>query len=227
MITQTDVLPVLTITGAELTKIYCLYDCYKGDGFARFFMQDGGNTILSLTDGNMVIYRDGGDSDELRDFVTLLSPACVYSDLDTLTAIGLPPDEVISVYGRFADITGTSPCDDLSSAEIYKLLDAPGLSLPDYEYFAVDYCRRLNHGGASVFALRDKCAAVSFHTGDFAVMNGLASHAKGYGSTALTGILQKNFGRTFYVCCRKELKPFYERAGFKEKYHAGYWVKNR
>ena len=81
--------------------------------------------------------------------------------------------------------------DGVSEDEIYSLLDVDGLSLPEYPYFAVDYCRRLNLGFANYFAIKDKCAAISFNTGDFAIMNGIASHKKGFGGVALKNILAK------------------------------------
>ena len=106
-------------------------------------------------------------------------------------------------------------------------MDVDGLSLPDYPHFAVDYCRRKNLGFAKSFAIKDKCAVITFNSGDTAIINGLASHEKGYGSIALKGILQKNYGKAFLACCRDSVLPFYLKNGFIKLYNAGYWVKNK
>jgi len=128
---------------------------------------------------------------------------------------------------RICDIEGETSCDSVTSKEIYELLDVDGLSLPEYPYFAVDYCRRLNRGGADYFAIKEKCAAITFKSGKNAIINGIASKEKGFGSVALKGIIQKNHGRTLFVCCRDKVKGFYEKNGFGLLYFAGYWVKNK
>jgi hypothetical protein len=147
--------------------------------------------------------------------------------METLQKIGKTADENINVMFRKADISGETESDELSSRELYDLLNVNGLSLPEYPYFAVDYCHRLNHGFAKYFALKDKCAVISFNSGKYAIINGLASHEKGYGSIALKAILQKNHDKEFLVCCRDSVKGFYQKNGFKKLYNAGYWVKNK
>lgn len=227
MISLTRDIPSIKETTAELIKINCLSDCYKDDSNVLFWCQDSDKAIISMTDGNMIIHNNSANLEELKEFVDVLSPACVFSDYDTLCAIGKKPDEKINVMSRFADIKGVAEGDILSSKEIYSLLDTDGLSLPEYPYFAVDYCRRLNRGGAHYFALKDKCAAISFNSGENAIINGIASREKGYGSIALENILKKNYGKRLYVCCRDKVKGFYEKNGFCLHYFAGYWVKNR
>jgi len=128
---------------------------------------------------------------------------------------------------RKADVKGTAKSDNLSSKEIYELLDVKGLSLPSYPYFAVDYCRRLNKGFADYFAIKDKCAAIVFKTEDTAIINGIASKEKGFGGVALKGILQRVRGKTLFVCCRDSVKGFYEKYGFNMCYYGGYWLRNR
>jgi len=227
MISLTDNIPFFEKTSAELIKINCLYDCYKGDDSVLFWCQDGEKAVISMTDGNMIIHNNSADLEELKEFVNVLSPVCVFSDYDTLCAIDKKPDERINIMSRIADVEEGIEGDTLSSKEIYSLLDTDGLSLPEYPYFAVDYCRRLNRGGAHYFALRDKCAVISFNSGDNAIINGIASSEKGYGSIALENILKINHGRRLYVCCRDKVKRFYEKNGFSQHYYAGYWVKKR
>ena len=225
MIKLCNTLPELDTHSAELIKIKCLYDAYKNDDKVLFWCQDLDKAVISMTDGNMIIFNNGADTEELKEFADVLSPACVFSDYDTLCAINRRPEERINIMSVKADIMGETAGDTVSSKEIYDLLDVDGLSLPEYPYFAVDYCRRLNHGGADYFALKNKCAVITFKTGDTAIINGIAAKEKGYGGVALKAILQKNYGREFFVCCRDKVKGFYEKNGFELQYFAGYWVK--
>ncbi len=227
MIRLINELPKFNCLSAELVKINCLYDSYKNDPSVMFWSQNEDKCLIAMTDGNMIIFNNGADTEELSEFVAVLSPACVFSDMATLNAINRIPDENINVVYKKADIWGDTPCDDLKSDELYKLLDVDGLSLPDYPHFAVDYCRRKNLGFAKAFAIKDKCAVVTFNSGDTAIINGLASHQKGYGSIAIKGILQKNYGKDFLACCRDSVLPFYLKNGFIKLYNAGYWVKNK
>ena len=225
MVTLVNEIPEFKVLNAEWVKIKCLYNSYKNDDKVMFWVQDSDKCLIALTDGNMIIYNVSADLEELSEFVDVINPACVFSDYDTLCAIGRKPKERINIMYRKADILGETKGDCLSSREIYDLLDVEGLSLPEYPYFAVDYCHRLNHGFADYFALKNKCCAVTFNCGDMAIMNGIASHQKGMGSAALKGVLQKNYSRDFLVCCRDSVLVFYKKNGFVHQYYGGYWVK--
>ncbi len=227
MISLVNSLPEIMDLSAEMVKINCLFDSYKNDASVMFWVQDDNKCVIAMTDGNMIIHNNNADFEELYEFIAVLSPACVFSDMATLEKLGLIPDENINVVYRKADIKGQAVSDILKSDELYKLLDVDGLSLPDYPHFAVDYCRRKNLGFADYFGIKDKCAAITFNSGDKAIINGLASHQKGFGTIALHGILQENYGRDFLACCRDSVLPFYLKNGFKKLYNAGYWVKNK
>lgn len=225
MIKLTDALPPLKPLNAESLKIQCLFDCYKNDDRVMFWVQDNGGAVISMTDGNMIICNNGADAVELKEFVDVMNPACVFSDYETLLSLDRKPREPINIMYRSCDIVGETVGDTLSSDELYSLLDVDGLSLPEYPYFAVDYCRRLNYGGADYFGIKDKCAVIIFRSGENAIINGIAAKAKGYGGVALKAILQKNYGKTLLVCCRDKVKGFYEKNGFEPLYYGGYWVK--
>ena len=227
MISLVNQIPEFSGYNAESIKIKCLYDCYKQDDKVLFWCQDEGKAWISMTDGNMIIYNVSANLEELAEFCDVLSPACIFSDYDTLCAINRKPKERINIMSRFCNIKDATLSDSISSKEIYDLLDTEGLSLPEYQYFAVDYCRRLNHGGADYFALRDKCAVITFKSGDNAIINGIASRQKGFGSVALKAIMGINFSRTLFVCCRDKVKGFYEKNGFRFLYYGGYWVKEK
>lgn len=225
MIKLTDKLPQIDVISAEFLKIKCLYECYPKSNDVLFWVQDDDKAVISFTDGNMIIYNNNADIEELLEFVSVINPVCIFSDIETLTSINKTPPEVINVMYRKADIEEEYKGDTLSSKELYELLDVDGLSLPEYPYFAVDYCRRLNMGIANYFAVKGKGACITFNAGNQAIINGLASREKGFGTTALRAVLNKNYGRDFLVCCRDKVKGFYQKNGFEKIYSAGYWVR--
>ena len=227
MISLTEGLPKINSHTAEWVKIKCLFDAYSGDKHVLFWHQDNDKAVMAMTDGNMIILNNGADISELSEFVSVLSPACIFSDYETLCAINRKPEEIINIMHIKAEKASVPESDNLKSDEVYRLLDVDGLSLPEYPCFAVDYCRRLNMGKLDLYAIKNKCCAVSFKSENSSIMNGIASHQKGYGTIALKGILNKNAGNNFFVCCRNSVKNFYEKNGFKALYQGGYWVKNK
>ena len=225
MITLINTLPEASFPSAEYIRLKCLFDCYKDDKDVLFWEQDGGKAYFSLAGGDMTVFCEKGDTDEIKEFISVISPGTIFGSLKVLERIGLKGVHSVYVMSRKADILGETVGDNLNSREIYDILNVKEFSLPEYPYFAVDFCRRLNRGLGDYFAIRDKCAAVSFHTGDYALLNGIVSREKGLGTVALKAILQKNYGRELLLCCEESLTGFYEKNGFKKLYKAGYWCK--
>lgn len=225
MITLTDNLPESSEPNAEYIRLKCLYDCYKDDKDTLFWSQNWGEAYLSLASGDMTVFCENGDINEIKEFISVISPQSIFGSLKVLERIGLKDIHSVFVMSRKADILGETAGDSLKSREIYDILNVKEFSLPEYPYFAVDFCRRLNRGFADYFAIKDKCAAISFHTGNYALLNGIVSREKGLGTVALRAILQKNYGRELIVCCEENLIGFYEKNGFFKRYKAGYWCK--
>lgn len=227
MIALSGSLPEITQPAAEYIRIKCLFDSYKDDRNTYFWIQDGGKAVISLTDGNMTVYRTGEDTDELLEFINMVSPRSIFTSLETFKAVGMAPVKTVNVMCRISDVREETAGDTVSSKELYGILSAGGFDMPDYPSFAVDFCRRHNRGYADYFAVKDKCAAVSFHSGNYAVINGIVSLEKGMGGAALTAILGKNTGRTVLACCEDNITGFYEKYGFYRLNRAGYWWKNQ
>lgn len=222
MIRLTDSLPHILEPCAELIKINCNYDMYKNE--ALFWLQNDGQAIISRLDGDIVIYNRGGNLQEISQFLDVVSPASVFSDSDTLKLLYGESFERAYVMQHSEKVCYQKDTDTLSSKEIYDLLNTEGLELPPYEYFAPDFCRRLNHGGLKYFARRGECAAIALFDGKHHLINGIASHKKGMGSVALQSLLGICGGVTLAVC-RKDVREFYIKNGFQEKYEVGYWRK--
>lgn len=223
MITLVDSLPLCNEYTIEQLKIYCTFDCYSDIGL--FWVQDNGNCLISMLDGNMVIANKCAKIDELKEFIGVVSPRSVFSDANTLLSLGMFPFEKVYVMKRFAQEYNVPDSDRLSSKQIYDMLNVKELSLPDYPDFAVDYCYRLNHGYANYYAKKDAFAAVSFCHEQFCFINGIVSNISGGGTAAIRGIMSQNANKTVYACCRKNVCGFYEKNGFSIQGESGYWVR--
>ena len=227
MIALTDFLPEASEPNAEYIRLKCLFDCYKDDKDVLFWEQNGGKAYISLASGDMTVFCENGDLTEIKEFISVISPRSIFGRLEALKKLGFSDIHSVFVMSRKADILGETIGDSLKSREIYDILNVKEFSLPEYPYFAVDFCRRINHGTADYFAIKDQCAAISFHTGNYALLNGIVSREKGLGTVVLRAILQKNYGRELIVCCEENLIGFYEKNGFKKLYKAGYRCKQQ
>lgn len=222
MISLTNEIPKINLPLAEVVKINCTYQSYKD--IALFWVQDQNKAVISMLDGNMVIYNHSAHIDELYEFIKVISPLSVFSDADTLTQIFNKNFHKVSVMKSAQHFKCDILPDTVNSKEIYELLDVKGLNLPFYEHFAVDFCYRLNHGQLKYFALKDKCAAIGICDGQAVLVNGIASHKKGMGSIALKGLLSQ-YSITALAVCEKKIMPFYLKNNFSHSYDAGYWRK--
>ncbi len=222
MINLVNEIPKISLPLAEAVKINCTYNAYKD--VALFWIQDGDRAVISMLDGNMVIYNSSADIDELREFINVISPLSVFSDADTMQELFGKNFHRVYVMKSERRFENNMQSDNLSSNEIYKLLNIEGLELPPYEYFAVDFCYRLNHGQLKCFALKDKCVAIGISDGQAVLVNGIASHQKGMGSLSLRGLLSQ-YNLPCIAVCEKHIMPFYLKNKFSHGYDAGYWRK--
>lgn len=223
MISLVTDIPKISLPRAEIIKINGNYNCYSD--VAMFWLQNNDRAVISMLDGNMVIYNNGADTEELREFINVISPLSVFSDAQTLNAVFGENFHSVYVMQSDAVFECDIQSDTVSSDEIYKLLDVKGLELPPYEHFAVDFCRRLNHGFIKYFAIKGACAAIGILDSQAVLVNGIASHKKGMGSQALCGLLSK-CGGTAVAVCEKSIMPFYLKNNFNLSYTAGYWRKS-
>ena len=111
----------------------------------------------------------------------------------------------------------------LSSRDMYDILSVDEFNLPSYEYFAADYCRRLNRGLIKVFAKKDVCAAFTLEDEKYRLLGGIASRQKGAGGALLLAAIAGD--KPVLCVAEDELIPFYTKFGFTLLYKAGYWRK--
>lgn len=222
MISLVNEIPNISLPRAEVIKINCNYNSYKD--IALFWLQDN-KTVISMLDGNMVIFYGDTDIAELREFINVISPLSVFSDEQTLTALFENNFHRVCVMKSEFSFVSNLPSEKVNSDCIYKLLDVDGLELPAYEYFAVDFCHRLNHGQLKYYARKDLCAAIGISDGQAVLVNGIASHKRGMGTVALNGLLSM-YNLPAIAVCEDAVMPFYLKNNFSLWYTAGYWRKN-
>ena len=206
MISLVNKIPKLSLPLAEVVKINCNYASYSD--VALFWVQDDGQAVISMLDGNMVIYNRNANLDEIKEFIGVISPSSIFSDSDTLTRLFKSDFHKVNVMKCENAFASNVVSDTLSSNKVYDLLNVEGLELPPYEYFAVDFCHRLNRGQLKYFALKENCAAIGISDGQAVLVNGIASHQKGMGTIALNGLLAQ-YNVTALVVCEDHVVPFY------------------
>ena len=103
MISLVSSLPSLSEKSAESVKINCLFEAYKNDDRVLFWVQDEEKAVISLSDSNMIIHNISADMEELKEFVEVINPVCIFSDLETLENLGKTPKEKIYVMARKCD----------------------------------------------------------------------------------------------------------------------------
>lgn len=219
MINKISALPAWDEPTAEILKIENLFSAYGGE--AQLFRQDGGTLIFLLGKDAIIC---GKADEEVKDFVRFLRPDSVFSSSDNLkTVFGSFDAANVLILRKPPKLSGNTFSDALSSREAYEILTAGGFLLPPYEYFATDYCRRLNHGLIKVFAKKDLCAAITLESKNYRLLAGIASNRKGLGGALLTRAVSGN--KPVLCVAEDSLLPFYTKYGFEPLYKAGYWRK--
>ncbi|MBO4694039.1 MAG: hypothetical protein J5659_06605 [Clostridia bacterium] len=205
-----------------MIKIQNHFDTYPD--IAQLFLQIDSGALILLLDRDLIISGDI-QTDEIKKFICFLRPVSIFSSSDNLKKLFLKFEEVnVLICERPNTILGSKRfCDELSSREIYDILDVDEFVLPPYDKFATDYCRRLNHGKIKVFAKKDKCAAITLETDNYRMLMGIASKQRGLGG-ALLGYAASG-DKPVLCVARDELVPFYIKFGFVPLYKAGYWRK--
>lgn len=218
MIKKATDLPRLEAVCAEGIKIKNIFLCYKNE----VYVQGGGRAFISLLDGDACLQNINADLQEVRSFLDFVKPRSLFSDSETLKNLGYTDFQRANVLVKECSETADFESDTLKSDQIYSLLLKGGFTLPEFEFFATDFCRRLNSGNLKYFAKMDKCAAITITADDFCLLNGIVSLEKGFGTAALKGAMAQNCGKTMVVCCSDQVKEFYLKNGFSYSYEVGY-----
>lgn len=224
MISLTQKIPHINLHLCEAVKINCNRRLYKD--ISQFWVQDENRAVISMLDGNMVIYNRDADIEELAEFIGVISPSSVFSSAETMKKLFGNDFDSVCVMKSDIEYKSDLESDTLNSGEIYGMFNTVEFELPPYEDFAVDFCYRLNHGDLKYFAKKDICAAVCITDGTSLMLNGVVSYRKKMGSAAVSGVLSKFNRLPVLAVCKPEICGFYKHNGFKHIYNCGYRRKN-
>ena len=215
--------PKVSLDCAEGIRISELFKAY-GD-YAMFWHQDGGKAVISMLEGDMIISGKVTDYEELSLFLGTVAPNSIFANIEVLSALDLLKNSLtVSVMESDRNYYLKEKSAVLSSADVYGILKKAEFELPVYDYFATDFCLRLNKGRLTYFGVPETAVAICI--GKKAVLiNGLASLKKGYGSKCLEGLMSNARPEKAFVCAKKDVEGFYIKNGFKTIYQAGYWRK--
>ncbi len=204
----------------ENIKILENYNNYSD--IALFWKEKESNLYFSLLDGNMVISGNPLDVEETKSFLSLISPKCIFADFDFFKITGLTENtEKVNVLYKKAKEYKEDKSDIFNSKQVYDIFKSAKLDVPQYEFFATDYCKRLNGGNLKYYGIRDKAVAVTIGKGNV-ILNGIASCQKGLGSIVLRGIESLNADKSIFLSAKDDVLPFYIKNGYKVIGFAGY-----
>ena len=224
MINKIKELPKNNLPLAETIKMNNMAAAYPQD--IHLFACTDTNAYISLLGGDMII-SGKINAQEVKEFISFLRPSSVFSNEENLTALfGENAFEKVNVVMRKNCFLGKSNMFsyDFSSKEAYELLKTGGFSLPQYEYFATDYCLRKNRGLIRVFGKKDTCIAITVEDERYRLLSGIVSKQKGQGGSLLLAAISGE--KSVLAVCRDELLSFYKKYGFEPLYKAGYWRKH-
>ncbi len=222
MIKKVDCLPLLSVCDMSLAKIYAQDKAFHNSPLANdFWVQSDENKItavISRDGGSMNIWCDSPDFGELRDFVSVLSPAVIFTEHKNAESLGIKCDRVRNMLTFKTEKTAETNFNS-SLKELYDKLNRGSdvdIHLPTFEVFAPDVSHRLRHGGA-VSVISDYGAALAFLFDGGAVMSGIALspeyRGRGLGKSLLEELLA-NIDGDFFVAANDINKNFYLKNGF-------------
>ena len=214
-------MPEADSPSAEMIKIQNLFTAYNDE--SQLFCQSNTGTLIFLLNKDAIVFGNTID-EEIKKFLAFLRPDSVFSKSDNLKTLFGDFEEVnVLILKKPTKTKMGSFENSLSSREIYDILSVDEFYLPPYEYFATDYCRRLNRGLIKAFSKRDVCAAITLESMNYRLLSGIVSKQKGLGGALLLAAVSGE--KPVIAVCRDELLPFYLKYGFTPLYKAGYWRK--
>lgn len=231
MITLVKDLPDINVRNVVYVKLMCHYAAYKDyDKIALFWCQTDEmgtvTAIISLIDNNMTLCRSGGDLDELKSFITALSPANIFTDLNSANALCL------NIVTKCASLYKKPPFNTENAAEnTYEGLDftysilSEFLSVGEKDAFIGDVSHRIRHNTAGYVTTKHS-AGVILYCENYATLAGIAVKSDvrrgGLGSATLSRLLEIIRDRTVFICAEYKNVPFYENNGFTVESYAAY-----
>jgi len=218
-----DKLPDIKNKNAAYAKICCHFAAYKEfSNIALFWAQfDNDNkprALFSMIDSVMMLCYDGGDIEEITEFLRAVGPKKIFTDAKTASNLNLNVEVDCATLYRDPPFS-----DDNAVENTYTGLDAlyntlsKGLNIGNREAFIADISHRIRHNAATYVSSPFSAAAIIFDE-KFAVINGIAvlpeKSGLGLGSATLNRLLSGMKNRRVFVCAEQKNIPFYLKNGF-------------
>ncbi len=186
--------------------------------FCTAWRQD--ETIICRVDGNMTIYGEDFDQEELKNFIGAVGAKTISCSIRAAEKLGFPYKK----YKVLRSLKGMPSAADFSPScdEVYRLLTEGtdgDISLPDRTAFIADLSHRIRHETALAAVFKSAVCVVPFMTDYGALICGVATEASargsGFAGMCVAGMVNK-LARPTFVICSESLVPFYKKFGFAE-----------
>ncbi len=218
MIQKLKVFPKDIPQNAAAIKIYCNFTAYHNyENLYLFYEQknEKGETtaLISFGGETAVLYLNGGNTEEIKEFLSFLGAKYIFSDAD----LGYLKKQECYLMHKKVQTTSSSPV--LSHNTPRKVLEIikSGLTVSNDDEFISDLSHRLYNGQAGCF-LSDCSSGVIYLTNKFSFVTALAVlpdfRLNGKGRAALNELIKQSKTEDVFVCCEEKNLPFYKKNGF-------------
>ncbi len=231
MITLIKEIPHLPILSAPYIKICCTAAAYaEYEKISLFWQQTDENgdikALMCLLDNCLTIWNGGANTEELGEFLNMLSPGIVFTDKATADALNLPISTLCDTLYRDPpfefDDAAENTYEGINKA--YETI-TERLYVGNKEAFFADMSHRVRHNCAA-YVTTPLSAAFLLYCDEGSILSGIAvkevRERSGIGSATLKRVMLLSRERRMYVCAEKKNTPFYIKNGFKIIEECGY-----
>ncbi len=187
-----------------------------GKPFCTAWRQEG--TIICRIDGNMTLFGDEFDADEIKSFIGAVGAKTLTCSASAAQKLGYDYKK----YTVMKATRGVRAAADFSPScdTVYEMLregEDGSITLPDRVAFIADLSHRIRHGTAAACVYKSAVCVMPYITDAGALICGVATEKSGRGS-GFAGIcvasLVDKVGLPSFVVCEEALIPFYKKFGF-------------
>ena len=189
--------------------------------FLRVWSDD--SAVYALQDSSLTVCGRPADGQEAAAFARMVGASTVTGrteDLAGWTPFSRQGGAIL--YHPEGSSSGNASDEKPPVSHLYHILQAAGLSVPDFEAFYLDLNHRLRHGAADAVLWEEKaCAILGALTREEAVLTAVAvvpgARREGLGSRCVTELLARHPGVSFWALRGSgENRAFYRQLGFIE-----------
>lgn len=189
--------------------------------FLRVWSDD--SAVYALQDSSLTICGRPADGQEAAAFARMVGASTVTGRTEDLA--GWTPfsrQSGVILYHPVAPSSGNDSDEKPPVQSLYRVLQAAGLLVPDFEAFYLDLNHRLRHGAADAVLWGEKaCAVLGALTREEAVLTAVAvvtgARRQGLGNRCVTTLMAQHPEVSFWALRGSgENRDFYRKLGFTE-----------